>query len=399
MTTPPRPRRPRRSRFLGTAAALLALTALSGTATAAAADDAPRDTPGTGPSLLPAPTGPHPIGTTTLHLTDESRTDIWSPDGGARELMVTVWYPARATAGERAAYMTAAESATVITRTGVDLPAGTFATMATHAFTDAPVRRTPAGSPLVVLSPGAGFGRMWLTAMAEDLASNGFIVAGVDHAYEANGVEFPGGRLLDCAACGQDRWAEATVNRAADIGHLLDELGRADGPWRGAREIDAGRIGVAGHSAGGSAAAEVLRTDDRVDAGLNLDGPYFAPALEEGVDRPLGLVTSDLPSGPPFHASQERMWPRLTGWRQWLLLAGSGHSSATDQGLLIDRLGVRDQVAPDLLENQFGTLPTDRGLDIHRDYATGFFAHHLKGREQAVVTDPAAVHPELAVRP
>src|SRR3712207_6953902 len=42
----------------------------------------------------------------------------------------------------------------------------------------------PHGSPLVVLSPGYKRPRATLTAVAEDLASHGHVVAVVDHTYE-----------------------------------------------------------------------------------------------------------------------------------------------------------------------------------------------------------------------
>ena len=43
-----------------------------------------------------APTGPHPIGTRTLHLVDETRTDPYAPDPTApRELLVQLWYPTK----------------------------------------------------------------------------------------------------------------------------------------------------------------------------------------------------------------------------------------------------------------------------------------------------------------
>ena len=44
---------------------------------------------------LPAPTGPGPVGTTSLWLKDASRPDPWATGVNARELMVSLWYPAK----------------------------------------------------------------------------------------------------------------------------------------------------------------------------------------------------------------------------------------------------------------------------------------------------------------
>jgi hypothetical protein len=72
------------------------------------ADDA---SAGQEPALrLPEPTGPCPVGTTSLWLTDTSRPDPWATGVGVRELMVSLWYPAASADGRRAQYMTAAES-------------------------------------------------------------------------------------------------------------------------------------------------------------------------------------------------------------------------------------------------------------------------------------------------
>lgn len=48
---------------------------------------------------LPAPTGSQAVGTVSLHLVDRSRPDPWMPTEKARELMVSLWYPAEKAAG------------------------------------------------------------------------------------------------------------------------------------------------------------------------------------------------------------------------------------------------------------------------------------------------------------
>jgi hypothetical protein len=54
--------------------------------------------------------------------------------------------------------------------------------------------------PLVVLSPGFTNSRSALTALAEDLASHGYVVAGIDHTYESFATAFPDGRVTTCLA-------------------------------------------------------------------------------------------------------------------------------------------------------------------------------------------------------
>ena len=70
---------------------------MGGMGTSADAGDAPA---GPGPTLwLPEPTGPYPVGTTSVCLTDVSRPDPWAAGVVARELMVSLWYPAAPPAG------------------------------------------------------------------------------------------------------------------------------------------------------------------------------------------------------------------------------------------------------------------------------------------------------------
>ncbi len=67
---------------------------------------------------LPEPTGRCPVGITSLWLTDTSRPDPWATGVDARELMVSLWYPAMPSDGRRAQYMTPAESELQLTSRG-----------------------------------------------------------------------------------------------------------------------------------------------------------------------------------------------------------------------------------------------------------------------------------------
>jgi Platelet-activating factor acetylhydrolase, isoform II len=150
---------------------------------------------------LPEPTGPCPVGTTSTHLTDTARPDPWAAGVSVRELMVSVWYPAAPSDGPRARYMTPAESELQLTSRGITgVPPDALSTVRTNAVLDA----TPAGRqrllPLVVLSPGFTNPRGVLTGLAEDLASHGYVVAGIDHTYESFATAFPDGRVTTCLA-------------------------------------------------------------------------------------------------------------------------------------------------------------------------------------------------------
>ncbi|MFY1701175.1 MULTISPECIES: alpha/beta hydrolase family protein [Micromonospora] len=377
MTAAPAPkRRPRSVRAL--AVLLLTLVVLLPAGAVAAP-------PATTSGLhLPPPTGRHPVGTTWLHLTDRERPDQWRPEL-PRELMVTIWYPALRTAEPPAPYTTAEVSARVLAATGLPVPPDLLTTVRTNSRRDAPVR--PGHWPLVLLSPGFTLSRESLTGLAEELASRGYVVAGVDHPYEAYGIEFPDGRVIGCQVC--DEWGTGTParvveGRAADLAFLLDQLTGVRPAWPGARFVDHRRIAVAGHSIGGASAVHTLRTDRRVDAAAVLDGTLFVPVPPGTVDRPVLLVGAERV---PDH-SWVRDWPGLAGWKRWLTVTGTGHMSFTDRPVLGAQLG-----------QDPGPLSGERQLLITRTYLTAFVDRHLRDRPVPLLDGPSPRFPEVLFTP
>ncbi len=343
---------------------------------------------------LPEPTGPCPVGTTSLCLKDTSRPDPWAAEVTARELMVSLWYPATPSGGRRARYMTPAESELQLTSRGLTgVPRHVLSTVRTNAVSDA----TPAGReralPVVVLSPGFTNSRSALTALAEDLASHGYVVAGIEHTYESFATAFPDGRVTTCLAReapqrGRRFWEKVAAGRAADVSFTLDELTGAHPAWPGAGLIDPSRMAMAGHSAGGAAAIAAMLPDSRIRAGIDMDGATAAPIPDHGLSRPflfLGKQSSYAPGSGGAVTTWERDWKLLTGWKRWLLVAGTVHASFSDLALLADQIGIDIGAG----------LPGSRSLDITRAYVRAFFDQHLRSRPQALLDQPSPCNPEV----
>ena len=348
---------------------------------------------GHGP-YLPEPTGPCPVGTTSLWLTDTSRPDPWAVGVTARELMVSLWYPAATPDGRRAQYMTPAESEFQLTNRGIaGVPTDVLSTVRTNAADGAEPAGPRHSLPLVVLSPGFTNPRGALTALAEDLASHGYVVAGIDHTYESYGTAFPDGRVTTCLARearqrGSWEKGKVTAGRAADASFVLSELTGGRPPWPGAALIDPSRMAMAGHSLGGAAAIAAMLADSRVRAGIDMDGATDAPIPDCGLSRPflfLGKQSNYTPGSGGAVTTWERDWELLTGWKRWLVVTGAVHASFTDLALLADQSGI------DIGAGLSGA----RSLDITRAYVRAFFDQHLRGRPQALLDQPSPRYPEV----
>jgi predicted dienelactone hydrolase len=295
------------------------VTALTGRVAAATQD--------TGVRALPAPTGSLAVGRVTVHWTDRSRVE--PSDGGPRELMIDVWYPAAPTTPSLATYLNTAafnqprsdERLKGYLRSAYDaIRAGL---VQTHAIDNAPFARSVNRASVLIFSHGGGEIRETYTAQLEDLASHGYVVAAITHTYDAALAVFPDGRhiVLDVR-----RWPLATTSSieglppsqeasrdrlrwwADDIRFVVNELTRSNGasssslPFSG--RLDLARIGAFGHSAGGLAAAHACQLDNRIKACLNQDGlsaraPYYLDATGWGMDQAFMLIVRAGPTGPP----------------------------------------------------------------------------------------------------
>ena len=412
-------------------ASVLSTAAVSQAATRPeAAEPAIDPAPGPVRLTLPEPTGPYPIGQTDLHLVDRKRADPWVA-GRLRELMITVWYPARpggnAPLAPYFSPLTGQHFAERI-NTELGLPAGLvdWAGTTTHARTGAPVLGNGRRDRSVVLfSPGGSTPRAYGTMFAEELASRGYVVVTMDHTYEAPEVEFPGGRLVTGGLPDIDQadLLHAMIRtRVQDTRLVIDQLtllaagGNPDAERRRlpaglADGLDLSRLGMFGHSAGGFTTAEAMLVDRRIDAGINLDGSMaysfsnndFGDAVNRGLDRPFMLMGAGLTSGQPhthLGAPEWKLfWDRSTGWKRDLYVAEGEHLTFTDEQAVLPQLAAAIPVPPALLQGSIGTVDPDRIVNSLRAYIPAFFDEHLRCRPQRLLDGPSPRHPDVAFIP
>ncbi|GAB2713262.1 hypothetical protein GCM10010442_37150 [Kitasatospora kifunensis] len=386
---------------------MLAAVPLAAIAGPAWADPgAPATAPAPAPTrlTLPVPTGPHPVGTVQLHLVDRSRPDDIAGPGHFRELMATVWYPARDV--ERyppAPWMPAGALRAFLASAGFSALVPLAPLTAGHV--GAPVRRSGRRLPVLVYSHGARSHQGDHTIMVQELASHGYAVVTIAHQYDTY-TEFPGGRVA--VPGGGPNGPTYPGNYAADIRFVLDcveQLAAGCNPDVERRQLPTGllgsldphRMGAFGWSKGGTATACATLADKRIRAGLSLDGPMdMSPPLAGDLDRPFMLMTAVHTRTEPLVA---HFWSLLRGWRLDVQAKGAVHVSYGDNEALFPQAAKLFGWSGQQLQDAIGTLDPDQAVKIQQAYPLAFFDQRLRHRRGHLLDGPSAAFPAVKFIP
>jgi dienelactone hydrolase len=309
---------------------------------------------------LPPPDGCHAVGTRSLVLRDAFRD---------RDLIVTFWYPSLR--GSTAAPYVDKRTAAALAADWNLQP--DFAHLIhTNASFDQAMEGGP--FPLVLLEHGSGVVPANYTILAEGLASHGFVVAATNHPPDSLIAVFPDGhevtskpywpvnadRRTQGVAIG--KFAEDVL--VADVRFVLDSLQEMNAHgkfWAG--QIDMSRIGIVGHSMGGTTAALATKEEARILAGVNLDGSTF-PGMNEDV-RPIELHKPLLFIATEEHASGEGRAREYSGSESdtyYVVVPGTDHMSFTDKRLVQQRFSLESQSNSPSVESALLAVETTRFL-------------------------------------
>jgi len=352
---------------------------------------------------LPAPTGPFPVGTTTLTLTDSSRPEPHHPSV-RRSVVVQLWYPAAASNNPIAHYRSWREATLSTLYTPL---------LHTHSRIDAPLATAPTPFPVLLFNPRWGGQRTQDTALAEDLASHGYVVTAVDHPYNAVRVEINGhvieghedlegpGGPSSPAAAQIAFWNSQLDLWAADDSFVLNQLAALNSTHFH-NALDTSHAAAFGRSFGGAVAFRLLGLDPRIVSAVNLDGWTFG-ALdsrttqsimlidEQAVaDREHELLTLPQPGGIPDQldradiAAVNASFSRFGGYL--LYVGGTQHLDFSDQPLL-----------PPLRRLEYtGPIEPARIDAILRQTVLGFFNQTLRNQPSSLLNSPSSM-PEVTI--
>jgi dienelactone hydrolase len=312
--------------------------------------------------------------------------------------MSTFWYPAVAQAGVLPAIYVEPPVAQSVWSPTENL-ASLLEAFFSHSLSNAPLAANPAKCPVVLYQPGDGGHRRECTDKAEDLASWGYIVVGLD-ASDSGASVFPDGTVVGYQG---GSWEAIIEGRLRDLQFVLDELGslNAGDPRLGGR-LDLDKVGVFGWSIGGSAAAQLCLRDRRCKAGVGLDGPYIETNV---LTQPLGVPwlffrSDDGPDPDPGSAVLGSIPDdRLAVYNEqvtnayWVKLVSTIHCSFADYDLICDPGSMLGLLCGTPVTGQF--LPQGRASQIVRAYLLSFFNKFLKGEDDHLLDGPSPAYPEV----
>lgn len=307
------------------------------------------------------PTGTYSVATVRDTFNDQNRIEKFNDNGENRKVNVVFWFPENAKDGK------------------------TY--------------------PLVVFSHGGLGTETSNESLYLELASHGYVVCSIGHPYHALWTKSEDGQLtfvsmeyfqeLQQEDAKRDKeqsfhyyqkWMET---RTGDINFVMDTILRkasngADGVYS---LIDAERIGVMGHSLGGSAALGVPRQRDDIDAVIALESPFIYDIV--GVENNEFVFTSEPYPAPVLNVYSDASWGHLSEWAQYarnyellsdsrttsfnLHLNGAGHFSLTD-------LSLASPLVVQLLEGGEETRDSKEYLRIVNKICLEFFDRYLKDR-------------------
>lgn len=365
---------------------------------------------------LPKPDGLEKVGTQTFHLTDSSRDEVLTEEqSDKRELMIQIWYPTANKDNNQSEFLFPKDKEMFkkyiqTYSNSLNLPDFVFdywKYSKTSSYKNAEILPSTSPYPVVLLSHGMGTSRFLHASQAENLASHGYIVVTIDHTYSTFATIFPDGRVTDY------RTKMTTVDERRKIGEIwtqdvefvmghIEKLnsGIIDSQFKG--KMDLKHVGVMGHSFGGATAFNTAYLDNRIKAGMDMDGSLYEVENRDDLKKPF-------------------MFIRSGSFKDWLVDFKNNTDSDNE---VIKQLSDELQIMKNVINHQgnviyiegtehfnfadlqfysplikltgiTGDINGSRGSLIVNQYVLDFFNKHLKGTDGKLVEGPSDMYPEV----
>jgi dienelactone hydrolase len=304
-------------------------------------------------------TGEYRVKTLAQTYTDTKRVETYTDTDENRKLNVKIWYPENAE--------------------------GTY--------------------PLMVFSHGAFGIKSSNESLYNELASHGYVVCSIDHTYQClftkgedgHTTRIDMGYMEECSADNArvDRqksyeyYQKWMGIRTGDINFVIDHI-LAEAKNNNAETVyklvDTAKIGVMGHSLGGSAALGIGRMRDDVSAVIALESPFMCDI--KGVKDGEFVFEDEIYPVPVLNVYSNSSWKFLSEWPQYaenyamlsgtnttafnVYMSGVGHLSLTDFALT-------SPFFTRIFDGQKSTTSAEDCLNTISKICLEFFDCYLKG--------------------
>ncbi|HBY05481.1 MAG: Platelet-activating factor acetylhydrolase plasma/intracellular isoform II [candidate division TM6 bacterium GW2011_GWE2_42_60] len=360
---------------------------------------------------FPRPTGPHAVGSHSFSWLDQERTtpvaqgtlqprivaaQVWYPIEGSVQAQPTAWY-----LPEKYAFFHRYISRYTRIPSWLLSPLLAFKT---YEHPQAKPLASDTGYPVVVFSPGLAMGKELYSSFAQELASQGFIVVGLDHQDDSFLTIAPNGRAVlltdlfggvDPVASIEHKFDIMVEARKTDVTFVLNRLEEINNNQQHLLSgmFDFSHLGIMGHSLGGRTAFELCLSDPRFKAGVNLDGDIAMADTNKPNSTPLLCMVGELgfkhaPNLAPkeltrFNVSSEQLKdyvcsvrPRIENYCEknsascsCILVEGTTHNAFSDLALAKWPISIS-------LRTQ--GIPGKHIIQVINIQAVRFFTKHLK---------------------
>ena len=313
------------------------------------------------------PTGEYQVTTATYSYTDTKRSETYSDNDGYRVLNVEMWFPKSAE--------------------------GTF--------------------PLIVFSHGAFGIRTSNTSLYHELASHGYVVCSIDHTYQCLYTRGEEGHtiLMDKGYVKELSDENAYVDkqqsyefyqkwmkiRTGDMNFVIDtilakvQVTDTDTVYK---RIDTTKIGVMGHSLGGSAALGIGRERSDISAVIALESPFMCDIT--GVEKGAFVFTDAIYPVPVLNVYSDQGWGLLASAPHYaenyallsttnanafsIHISGVGHLTLTD-------LALESPILTRLLNGKKSTTGSVYCLKTINEVCLDFFDSYVKDKHNFTSTE------------
>ncbi|MCK4650690.1 hypothetical protein KAT08_00805 [Candidatus Babeliales bacterium] len=379
---------------------------------------------------FPNPTGKYSVGIISYWLKDLKRKEAHAlNDNVFRELLIQIWYPSDKEKNnsnypynlKELSFMKDSMQKNYFYYFPRFLFDYFLSEIYTHAIPNLKLSKSQEKYPILIFSHGYASLSSFNSTQLEELASHGYVVVGVNHTYDCHVTIFPDGRIIPLS----DDWKKGEIQYLSkeidtwinDVTFVLDELekiNKNDPKNIFTRKLNFDQIGIFGHSMGGATATQVCRIDNRIKAGINMDGPLFgknptkvfskpfmfllAQNTLEKLNKPLdkkeldyrkmsqeeGLLLKKL-----YQEYIQKLFCKMKKDSYCIVLKGAGHFTFSDMPFI-----KKISLFLKHFDFEIGTIDPYRAINITNEYILSFFNKYLK-KEKNPLFDGNRKYPEM----